>query len=546
AELMDPNQRLIMMYVYRAIEDAGYSPKSLSGKNIAVFIGTANSGYDRLIEKSGSKIEAFTATGTQPSVGPNRISYYLDLRGPSEPIETACASSLVAIRRGIAALNDGCEMAIVGGVNTLLTPTGHIAYEKAGMLSEDGRCKTFSTNANGFVRSEGAGILILKKLGNAEKAGDPIYGLICGSAENHGGRAHSLTTPNPIAQTQLLEKAYQEANIDPRTVTYLEAHGTGTQLGDSIEIDALKTAFKSLITRSQQEPGTNDINASLAVEGYCGLGSVKTNIGHTELASGVVGVIKVLLQLKHKMLVKNLNTNPLNPYLQLNESPFFVVQNAQKWQVLSDDSGKPIPRRAGVSSFGMGGVNAHVILEEYVSRQEKVSDTDSAQLVVFSAKNKKQLEAVVRQMLDYVLAHEKLSLDSFAYTLQVGRDQLDVRLAMIVSDREALITGIKHFLNMSDATRTPVPLSYSGEGKNETPDHHFIHELIQDRNFSEIGQCWVLGGKIPWDSLYKGKIINRISLPTYPFDNNPYWVSRPGQSAQKVMEMPDINHTLPA
>jgi len=171
AELMDPNQRLIMMYVYRAIEDAGYSPKSLSGKNIAVFIGTANSGYDRLIEKSGSKIEAFTATGTQPSVGPNRISYYLDLRGPSEPIETACASSLVAIRRGIAALNDGCEMAIVGGVNTLLTPTGHIAYEKAGMLSEDGRCKTFSTNANGFVRSEGAGILILKKLGNAEVDG---------------------------------------------------------------------------------------------------------------------------------------------------------------------------------------------------------------------------------------------------------------------------------------------------------------------------------------------------------------------------------------
>jgi len=144
-----------------------------------------------------------------------------------------------------------------------------------------------------------------------------------------------------------LEKAYQEANIDPRTVTYLEAHGTGTQLGDSIEIDALKTAFKSLITRSQQEPGTNDINASLAVEGYCGLGSVK---------------------------IKNLNTNPLNPYLQLNESPFFVVQNAQKWQALSDGSGKPIPRRAGVSSFGMGGVNAHVILEEYTNRQQKIKN----------------------------------------------------------------------------------------------------------------------------------------------------------------------------
>ena len=545
AELMDPNQRLIMMYVYRAIEDAGYSPKSLSGKNIAVFIGTENSGYDRLIEKSGDEIEAFTATGTQPSVGPNRISYYLDLRGPSEPIETACASSLVAIRRGIAALNDGCDMAIVGGVNTLLIPTGHIAYEKAGMLSEDGRCKTFSTNADGFVRSEGVGILILKKLSNAEKSGDPVYGLICGSAENHGGRAHSLTTPNPIAQTQLLEKAYREANIDPRTVTYLEAHGTGTQLGDSIEIDALKTAFKSLITQSKQNAGTNDTNASLAEEGYCALGSVKTNIGHTELASGVAGVIKVLLQLKHAMLVKNLNTIPLNPYLQLDDSPFFVVHNAQKWQALSDDSGKPIPRRAGVSSFGMGGVNAHVILEEYVNGKDKVSGTDSVQLVVFSAKNKKQLKLVVQQMLNYVLAHEALSLDSFAYTLQVGRDQLDVRFAMVIPDREALISGIKYFLNMSDVTRTSVPLSYSGEGKREIPDHHFIHDWVQDRNLAEIGQCWVRGGKIPWDLLYGEKRVNRISLPTYPFDNKICWVSGPEKFTREIMSMPDSNRELP-
>lgn len=527
AELMDPNQRLIMMYVYRAIEDAGYSPKSLSGKNVAVFIGTANSGYDRLIEKSGDEIEAFTATGTQPSVGPNRISYYLDLRGPSEPIETACASSLVAIRRGIAALNDGCEMAIVGGVNTLLTPTGHIAYEKAGMLSEDGRCKTFSSNASGFVRSEGIGILILKKLDNAEKSGDPIYGLICGSAENHGGRAHSLTTPNPIAQTQLLEKAYREANVDPRTVTYLEAHGTGTQLGDAIEIDALKAAFKSLIAGSKQKSGSNDASASLAVEGYCGLGSVKTNIGHTELASGVVGVIKVLLQLKYAMLVKNLNTHPLNPSLQLKGSPFFVVQNAQKWETLSDGSGKPIPRRAGVSSFGMGGVNAHVILEEYVNGQEKFTDTSSVHLVVFSAKNKKQLKMVVQQMLDYVLAQEELSLESFAYTLQVGRDQLDTRLAMVVSDREALITGIKHFLNMNDAAQASLPLRYSGEGKSEIPNPRFIHEWVQDKNLAEIGQCWVRGGKIPWDLLYSGKKINRLSLPTYPFGHKICWVSGP-------------------
>ncbi len=540
AELMDPNQRLIMMYVYRAIEDAGYSPESLSGKNIAVFMGTANSGYDRLVEKSGGEIEAFTATGVQPSVGPNRISYYLDLRGPSEPIETACASSLVAIRRGIAALNDGCEMAIVGGVNTLLRPTEHIAYDKAGMLSKDGRCKTFSSHADGFVRSEGIGVLILKKLGNAENEGDSVYGVICGSAENHGGRAHSLTTPNPVAQAQLLEKAYQEANVDPRTVTYLEAHGTGTELGDSIEIDALKMAFKSLITQSLHEGDSNDERVPLAIENYCGLGSVKTNIGHTELASGVVGVIKVLLQLKHKMLVKNLNSHPLNPYLQLDGSPFFVVQNTQKWQALSDGFSYPIPRRAGVSSFGMGGVNAHVILEEYISQQENVSDAETTQLVVFSAKNKKQLEAVVQQMLDYVRVNETLSLSRFAYTLQVGRDQMNIRLAMIVSDREMLITSMTHFLHMRDVMHSSVLPVYSGEGKNEVPDHHLIHQFVQDKNLEEMGQCWVRGGKIPWDLLHKGNVVRKLSLPVYPFDNQQYWVSEMTGSSQDVMATPDM------
>jgi len=539
AELMDPQQRLMLMYVYAALEDAGYSPKSLAGKNIAVFIATANSGYGGLVEKSGDKIEAYTATGTQPSVGPNRISFYLDLRGPSEPIETACASSLVAIRRGITALNDGCEMAIVGGVNTLLTSTGHIAYEKAGMLSEDGRCKTFSINANGFVRSEGAGILILKKRGNAENDGDNIYGLICGSAENHGGRAHSLTTPNPIAQTELLEKVYREANIDPRTVTYIEAHGTGTQLGDSIEIDGLKTAFESLIQRSKNNTSSNKVNTSLAVKGYCGLGSVKTNIGHTELASGVVGVIKVLLQMKHAVLVKNLNTNPLNPYLQLEGSPFFIVQNEQEWQTLSDDSGVPIPRRAGVSAFGMGGVNAHLILEEYVTGKSDVNDTDSLHLIVFSAKNKKQLETVVRQMLDYVMAYEEILLSNFAYTLQIGRDQLDVRLAMIVNDREMLITSIKYFLNIDESGDSTVPLCYSGEGRGEALDDHFIYELIENKNLEQLGQYWVRGGKIPWDLLHKGAMVNRISLPTYPFDTKPYWVSKRCRSGQEPMA--DLN-----
>ena len=249
-------------------------------------------------------------------------------------------------------------MAIVGGVNTLVSPEVHISASKAGMLSSDGRCKTFSAQANGFVRGEGVGMLVLKKLSEAERDGDHIYGVIRGSAENHGGRASSLTAPNPRAQADLLIAAYREAGIDPRTVSYIEAHGTGTVLGDPIEINGLKTAFSEL---APHPSGKGPIR-----QAWCAIGSIKSNIGHLELASGVAGVIKVLLQMQHKKLVKSLHCEQINPYLQLEASPFYVVQETRPWEALRDHEGWILPRRAGVSSFGFGGTNAHVVLEEYV------------------------------------------------------------------------------------------------------------------------------------------------------------------------------------
>ncbi|WP_283848883.1 polyketide synthase, partial [Bradyrhizobium sp. Leaf401] len=342
--------------MWKAIEDAGYSAKSLSGSSTAILVGTAGSGYSELIGRSQSEIAAQMATGVMPSVGPNRMSYFLNFHGPSEPIETACSSSLVALHRAVQVLaNDSCEMAIAGGVNTLLSPEAYVSFSKAGMLSVDGRCKTFSEHANGYVRGEGVGMLVLKKLRAAERDGDHIYGVIRGTAENHGGRAQSLTAPNPTAQAELLKAAYRRAGVDPRTVSYIETHGTGTPLGDPIEINGLKNAFR-------------DLSEGAAVEqAYCGLGSVKSNIGHLELAAGVAGVIKVLLQLRHKTLVKSLHSEELNPYIQLNGSPFYIVQQTRPWQPLQDARGRDLPRRAGVSSFGFGGVNAHVVIEEYVA-----------------------------------------------------------------------------------------------------------------------------------------------------------------------------------
>ncbi|MCP4717038.1 MAG: polyketide synthase, partial [Deltaproteobacteria bacterium] len=289
-----------------------------------IFVGTGGSGYSELISKANVPIEGYTSTGMVPSVGPNRMSYFLDIHGPSEPIETACSSSLVAIHRAVAAMESGsCDMAIAGGVNTMITPNVHISFNKAGMLSKDGKCKTFSDKADGYVRGEGVGMLFLKRLGDAEQSGDHIYGVIRGTAENHGGRANSLTAPNPKAQTELLKAAYKKAGLDPRTIGYIEAHGTGTELGDPIEIEGLKAAFKELY----QTNGAFDLT-----EAHCGLGSVKTNIGHLELAAGVAGVIKVLLQLKHKTIVKSLHCDTVNPYIKLEKSPFYIAKESREWK----------------------------------------------------------------------------------------------------------------------------------------------------------------------------------------------------------------------
>ncbi|HWU86503.1 MAG TPA: beta-ketoacyl synthase N-terminal-like domain-containing protein, partial [Kofleriaceae bacterium] len=353
AELMDPQQRLLMMHAWKTIEDAGYAPEVLSGSRTGIFVGTASSGYGEMLVHTNQSIDAYSSTGSVASLGPNRMSYLLNLHGPSEPIETACSSSLVAIHRAVRSIQSGdCEMALAGGVNTIVSPWGHIGFSRAGMLCEDGRCKTFSKHANGYVRGEGVGVLFLKKLSAAERDGDHIYALIRGSAENHGGRASSLTAPNPRAQAEVVKSAYREAGIDPRSVSYIETHGTGTALGDPIEINGLKKAFADLVG-----------DAPLG-EARCGIGSVKTNIGHLEMAAGIAGVIKVLLQLEHRTLVKSLHCDEINPYIQLDGSPFYIVREAQPWHAQTDRAGRSLPRRAGVSSFGFGGVNAHVVLEE--------------------------------------------------------------------------------------------------------------------------------------------------------------------------------------
>ena len=441
----------------------------------------------------------------------NRISYLLDIHGPSEPIDTACSSSLIAIHRAVENIRNGhCEMAIAGGVNALLSPEVTLSFSQAGMLSDDGRCKTFDQRANGYVRGEGVGVIVLKKLSLAEADGDMIYGVIRGTAENHGGKANSLTSPNPIAQKELLLKAYRSSQIDPRDIGFIEAHGTGTPLGDPVETEGLKMAFAQLY----KDKGLSKPTAS-----YCGLGSVKSNVGHLEAAAGIAGVIKVLLSMRHQVLPGNPHLKEPNGYLQLEGTPFYLQKETQAWQ---SPAGKK--RIAGVSSFGFGGANAHIILEEYVSNQPPTTEVENeSYVIVLSAKNKARLSAQVSNLLTYLEAHPQVSLTSLAYTLQTGRDAMEERLAFVVKDRAALIEK----LNMYDSPETTGV--YSANIKKTDPIEHqtaaSFSALIAAKKWEELAEAWTKGGEFEWETIYASQQPMKLRLPTYPFARDRYWLS---------------------
>jgi acyl transferase domain-containing protein len=314
----------------------------------------------------------------------NRVSFLLNLHGPSAPIDTACSSSLVALHRAIESIHTGsCDMAIVGGMQVMLSPAAYISFGAAGMLSNDGKCKTFDKSANGYVRGEGGGAVFLKRLSDAERDGNHIYAVIKATAENHGGKVTTLTAPNSAAQTELLIEAYEKAQVDPATVGYIECHGTGTPLGDPIEIQALTKAFADLYKKRNQTVAAP----------HCGLSSVKTNIGHLETAAGIAGLLKALLAIQHKQIPANIHFEEVNPYIKLDGTPFFIADKLTPWEapVVNGASG---PRRAGLSSFGFGGANAHIVLEEYIPAQRAVpANADEPQLIVLSAKNDDRLKA---------------------------------------------------------------------------------------------------------------------------------------------------------
>lgn len=521
AEMMDPQQRIFLEQVWKAIEDSGQKVSDLSGTKTGVFVGVATNDYIDIMKDRGIPLNEYAAPGNSHSVLANRVSYLLNLRGPSAPIDTACSSSLVALHRAVESIHMGSsEMAIVGGVQVILSPGAYISFGMAGMLSSDGKCRTFDKQANGYVRGEGCGAIFLKPLAAAEADGNHIYAIIRATAENHGGRVTTLTAPNSVAQTELLIEAYEKAEVDPATVGYIECHSAGTSLGDPIEVQSLIKAFARLYKRR---------NKGAATTPHCGLSSFKPNIGYLETANGIAGVLKILLAIKHKQIPATIHFEELNPYINLKETPFYIVDKLTPWESLIGEGGAHLPRVAGVSSFGFGGANTHVVLEEYIpARPESAGAVLESQLIVLSAKNEDRLEAYMQSMLIFLEKHD-VELADFAYTLQVGRDEMAERLAFVASNTEDLKQKLERSLGnakslngvwRNNARNTEAKTQSADDAK----DVKLIRELIEKKQFPRLCELWVSGAKIDWLLLHKLGARKRISIPTYPFARERYWL----------------------
>ncbi|MEO8400725.1 MAG: SDR family NAD(P)-dependent oxidoreductase [Gammaproteobacteria bacterium] len=527
AELIDPQQRLFLEVAWKTIEDAGYAPDELSLLKTGVFVGVVNNDYAELLQQN-SITDAYVATGTPRCLIANRVSYLLNLQGPSEAIDTACASSLVAIHHAVQAIRNGeCHVAIAGGVNALLTPNAYLATSKAGMLSIDGQCKTFDSDANGYVRGEGAAAILLKPLQQAMADGDTIYGVIKGVAINHGGHVSSITVPNPLAQADVISSALNQSNIEPNSISYIEMHGTGTVLGDPIEINGLKKVF----------------NQAQSSQATCGLGSVKTHIGHLESAAGIAGVIKVLLSMQYKKLPGNLHFTKLNPYIDFAESPFYLVNKTVEWKRLKDINGNEIPRRAGISSFGFGGVNAHVILEESsIVKRDIKHNKQSSFLITLSAKHEKSLKQKYVELLAWLVEQkEEINLAALSFTLSKGRSHFQSRCAFVVGSVSDLHAGLTALIG-GDQSNCFINHTKTNEASNLVYQQLYQSALTDAKNnnaeaLSIIADLYIKQYPIEWDLLYLDKNKCRISaLPGYPFSKEYYWFQPPQVKKEIVIK----------
>jgi FkbH-like protein len=629
AAILDPQLRLLLQVIYHTVEDAGYGSK-IRGTNTGMYVGACFHDYEIELIRHLGEVSPYFGIGNALTMLANRPSYYLDLKGPSMPIDTACSASLVAINSAISALRQKeCDMAFVAGTNLLLSPVHYRYFCAIGALSKSGGSYPFDHRADGYIPGEAVGAVLLKPLRKAQADGDRIHAVIKGAAVSHGGYSASFTAPSVVQEAALLKKAWQASGVSADSISYIEAHGTGTSLGDPIEINGLKLAFGSQTRKT----------------GFCALGTAKAHIGHAEGAAGIAGLLKVILSMQHKTIPAMPHFQELNPYVNLDNSPFYINRQNQNWEV---DSASP--RRAGISSFGIGGAYAHVIVEEYPQPEpETAPDTES--LFVLSAKSYERLKAYASDVVGFIndkttrnasqdpsqldsvkhqiksiiaeLLHEdaitidenkflidqgvgigefveltrklnatfaislevqqvalsrkieslaelvittrsqhstqslennpsfakhKVSLQDMAYTMQVGREAMPIRLAIIAQDKRDLANQLQSFISGKSESRNII--ASEENTNNRLPEffdcqegEQFINQLLAAKRLHQLAQLWVAGVNINWPALRDNQFAKIVSLPTYPFAKKRYWFTddqtiKPAAQVASIVNQP--------
>ncbi|MEU6609210.1 SDR family NAD(P)-dependent oxidoreductase [Streptomyces shenzhenensis] len=500
ATQMDPQQRLFLEVAYEAVQDAGYSRTEMP-RQTGVYAGVLAHDYGTIAASAAFTGDAPYRYADAYQI-PNRVSFFMDLSGPSIALDTACSSAGTALALACDALRSGqVPMAIAGGVNLLLHPVRFVQYTQMGMLSPRGRCHTFGAEADGIALGEGAGAVLLKPLSKALADGDHVYGVIRGWNVNSGGRTNGFTVPSPTAQTELVRGALAHAGCDASSIDYVEAHGTGTPLGDPIEIQGLTRAFTAR-DGDQVEP--------------CLVGSIKTNIGHLEPAAGVAGLTKVLLQLQHGMIAPTLNAEPANPAIDLTSGRFRVATEPQPFPVTST------PRRSGVSSFGAGGVNVHLIVEEAPPLPERPGQSaeSGTELIVLSAPDPDRLTRYAALLGD-VLRAGPGALQDVAYTLRCGRDTWPVRAAFLADDHDSLLAGLRR---IAAGDTVPLPQAPATE---------------QEENLCRLAVQWCDGENPDFAAHLPRGQARRVPLPALPYRKTRHWLSK-SPLPQAPPRTPDI------
>ena len=548
ANYMDPQQRLFLEECWKALEDAGYAggesavqrptmATTIGERRCGVYVGWCGVDYGFLL---GDNPPPQAHWGTTGSVIPARIAYFLDLHGPAVAVDTACSSSLVAVHLACRALLAGeMDMALAGGVSIQTTPASFLTPNKGGMLSHTGRCYTFDERADGFVLGEGVGVVVLKRLADAVAARDNIYGVIRGSALNQDGKTNGITAPSARSQERLAREVYQTFNIHPARIGMVEAHGTGTKLGDPIEFEALTRAFRHDTERTQ----------------YCAIGSIKTNLGHTIAAAGVAGLIKVLLSLRHKQIPASLHFRQSNPNLRIQDSPFYVNTNLRDWEAERDADGRPYPRLAVLSSFGFSGTNAHMAIEEAPAIERAHGDRPGY-LIVLSARSFDQLCRQVEQLVVHLkdgADQEWEDCGNISYTLLLGRKHFNHRLACVAGDTAELVRLLEQWLGAGQKSAAGSPQIHVSdldgkEHRQEPSLKRYGDQCLQAcetagdepdgylEQLSAIAELYVQGYELEYERLFAGDRYSRISLPTYPFAREHYWVPSPPSQPSPTLE----------